>query len=58
MNTNDYFYETVDVLKSMYKNDLVAMSQIMIAEKNKDIKILKEYLECVEIYVNILKNNL
>ena len=58
MIENEYFYKSIDVLKSMYKDDMVAMSHIIIAESEKDIKVIKAYLDCVLTYIEILKNNL
>ena len=58
MKVNSYFYAASSLLKLMYKDDLTAMAQIMIAEQEEDVEVIMEYLKCVETYINMLKDNL
>lgn len=58
MKVNEYFYAAISLLKLMYKDDLTAMTQIMIAEQEEDVEVIMEYLKCVETYINVLKDNL
>lgn len=58
MEKNISFEETVKILKALYKDNLLAMSQIITAEINNDVDVLRCYLECVEKFIKDLKNNL
>jgi hypothetical protein len=58
MKTNVFALKAIDLLKFLYKDDIVAMSHIIIAENDNNMEIIKEYLECVEDYIKTIKENL
>lgn len=58
MKTNIFAFKAIELLKFLYKDDIIAMSHIIIAENDNNIEIIKEYLECVEDYIKSIKENL
>ena len=55
---NDYFKTAVRLLKTIYQEDITAISQILVAEAENDTEIILSYLDCVEEFVAQIKEKI
>lgn len=58
MKNERYFIESIEILKYFYRNDITAMSQILLAEKDRDYLTVMEYMICVENYIKNLREKI
>lgn len=55
---NEYFISAVKLLRTIYQEDITAISQILVAEAEEDVEMILSYLDCVEDYIGKLKEKI
>lgn len=55
---NEYLKMAVKLLRSVYQEDITAISQILVAEAENDTEIILSYLDCVEEFVVKIKEKI
>jgi hypothetical protein len=55
---NEYLNMAVKLLRSVYQEDITAISQILVAEADNNIDMILSYLDCVEEFVIKLKEKI